>query len=76
VLAPMQVQAGVAPVEIGARKARALLAYLALRPGVAVPRETLAGLLWADRGDEHRRAYRAVSCRPQRAKADQQPVRL
>ncbi len=39
-----------------ARKARALLAYLALRKGERVPRETLAGLLWGEHGNEQARA--------------------
>lgn len=38
------------------RKARALLAYLALHPGRPVSRERLAGLLWGDRGEEQARA--------------------
>ncbi len=38
------------------RKARALLAYLALHPGKPVRRERLAGLLWGDRGEEQARA--------------------
>lgn len=38
------------------RKARALLAFLALHPGRAIGRERLAGLLWGDRGDEQARA--------------------
>ena len=37
------------------RKAQALLAYLALRPGVAHPRDKLAALLWADVPDERAR---------------------
>ena len=38
------------------RKARALLAYLVIRRGVAVPRETIMGLLWGERGDDQARA--------------------
>lgn len=38
------------------RKVRALLAYLALSPDVAWPRETLMALLWSDRGKEQARA--------------------
>lgn len=38
------------------RKARALLAYLALHPGKSVSRERIATLLWGDRGDEQARA--------------------
>jgi DNA-binding SARP family transcriptional activator/TolB-like protein len=37
------------------RKARALLAYLALNPDTAVPRERLCGLLWSERGEEQAR---------------------
>ena len=36
-------------------KAQALLAYLALPPGRAHPRDKLAALLWGDRGDEQAR---------------------
>ncbi|QYE33018.1 hypothetical protein KZX46_02450 (plasmid) [Polymorphobacter sp. PAMC 29334] len=43
------------PVTPGARKARALLAYLILT-GEPVPREWIAALLWSDRGDEQARA--------------------
>ena len=39
-------------IDIPARKGRALLAYLALRPGKPVPRNKLASLLWSDRGDK------------------------
>lgn len=38
------------------RRARALLAYLALEPEHAAPRERIAGLLWSDRGDSQARA--------------------
>jgi tetratricopeptide (TPR) repeat protein len=38
------------------RKARALLAYLALHPEKPVSREKLAGLLWGERGEEQARA--------------------
>lgn len=38
------------------KKARALLAYLILRRGVPVPRETILGLLWSERGDDQARA--------------------
>ncbi len=55
-LGPMQIDFGGETVTLAARKARALLAYLALRPGEAVPRETLVGLLWAERGEEQARA--------------------
>jgi DNA-binding SARP family transcriptional activator/TolB-like protein len=38
------------------RKARGLLAYLALNMGIAVPRERLMALLWSERGEEQARA--------------------
>src|SRR5688572_3170676 len=38
-----------------ARKAQALLAYLALRPGRAHAREALTGLLWSDTGERQAR---------------------
>ena len=37
------------------RKAQALLAYLALRPGEALCREKLMDLLWSDRGETQAR---------------------
>ncbi|HEY2048664.1 MAG TPA: BTAD domain-containing putative transcriptional regulator [Caulobacteraceae bacterium] len=43
-------------VPITNRRARALLAYLALEPEHAAPRERIAGLLWSDRGDPQARA--------------------
>ena len=41
--------------QLRGRKARALLAYLALHPGKAISRERLAGLLWGDRAEEQAR---------------------
>src|SRR5690606_18452705 len=38
------------------RKARAILAYLALAPNRTATREHLAGLLWSDRGNDQARA--------------------
>jgi DNA-binding SARP family transcriptional activator len=42
-------------VTLPTRKAQALLAYLAVRPDRTHPRDKLAGLLWADRGDAQAR---------------------
>lgn len=39
------------PLNISAKKARALLAAIALAPAGALPRERIAGLLWSDRGE-------------------------
>ena len=41
---------------ISAKKNRALLAVLALSPGMAATRERLAGLLWGGRPDEQARS--------------------
>ncbi|HSF02437.1 MAG TPA: BTAD domain-containing putative transcriptional regulator, partial [Solirubrobacterales bacterium] len=41
-----------APLPLPTRKAQALLAYLAVRPGQAHPRAKLATLLWGDAPDE------------------------
>ncbi|UTP40869.1 hypothetical protein M9M90_06725 [Phenylobacterium sp. LH3H17] len=38
------------------RKARALLAYMAMHPGRSIGRERLTGLLWGDRAEEQARA--------------------
>jgi len=43
-------------VAIAARKARALLGYLALREGIKVGRGVLTGLLWGDRSEGQARA--------------------
>jgi TolB-like protein/DNA-binding SARP family transcriptional activator len=55
-LGPVQVHAAGAEVAIAGRKSRALLAYLALRRGATIPRETLTGLLWGDRSEDQARA--------------------
>ena len=43
-------------IALPAKKARALLAYLALHSGRAVPRDKLAALFWGERGDPQARA--------------------
>jgi DNA-binding SARP family transcriptional activator len=43
-------------VPIVSRRARCILAYLALIPGHSAPRERLCGLLWSDRGESQARA--------------------
>jgi DNA-binding SARP family transcriptional activator/pimeloyl-ACP methyl ester carboxylesterase len=43
------------PLAIRRRKAQALLAHLALHPGLTRPRDSLAGLLWSGTTDEHAR---------------------
>ena len=44
-----------APCPLPTKKAQALLAYLALDPGRAHPRDALASLLWGDRPDAQAR---------------------
>jgi DNA-binding SARP family transcriptional activator len=46
---------GARPVDVPLKKARALLAYLALAPGRPHSREQLAALLWGDRVEAHAR---------------------
>ncbi|NNF24159.1 MAG: hypothetical protein HKN63_05050 [Rhodobacteraceae bacterium] len=55
-LGPFQLRVGGRTAELKARKARALLAYLAVRAGQDVSRETLMGLLWPDRASAQARA--------------------
>jgi TolB-like protein len=43
-------------VSLTGRKTKALLAYLALRPGEACPRDRLTALLWGDRGEQQARS--------------------
>lgn len=42
-------------VHLNTRKAQALFAYLAMRPGQAQPRDKIATLLWGDTGEEQAR---------------------
>ncbi len=42
-------------IHVTSKKARGLLAYLALKPNGCETRERLAGLLWSDRSEEHAR---------------------
>ncbi len=44
------------PLPLSTRKAAALLAVLALRPGAVLPRERLCGLLWSRSGPQQARA--------------------
>jgi len=55
-LGPVTILVGGKPVAVAAKKARALLGYLALREGAEVPRSTLTGLLWGERSEEQARA--------------------
>ncbi len=43
------------PLTFGTKKSKALLAYLALRPGMACTRDNLAALLWGDTADQQAR---------------------
>ena len=56
------------PRPLPARKAQALLAYLAIRAGRAHSRDSLTGLLWADAGDRQaRQSLRQTMVRLRRA---------
>jgi DNA-binding SARP family transcriptional activator/TolB-like protein len=55
-LGPMTVTLDGRSVAIAARKARALLGYLALREGSEIARGVLTGLLWGERGEGQARA--------------------
>jgi DNA-binding SARP family transcriptional activator len=54
-LGPIAVTNDGKPVAIAAKKARALLGYLALRQGAEIPRSVLTGLLWGERSEEQAR---------------------
>jgi len=63
-------QADARPRALPARKAQALLAYLAVRAGRAHARETLTGLLWGDVGERQaRQSLRQTMVRLRRALA-------
>src|SRR5262245_25558877 len=55
-LGPLRVEFQEQPIEIASRKARALLAFVALRHGANVPRGVLTALLWGDRSEAQARA--------------------
>jgi TolB-like protein/DNA-binding SARP family transcriptional activator len=55
-LGPMCVHINSGEAFLAARKSRALLAYLALKRGAPVPRQTLLGLLWGSRSEDQARA--------------------
>ena len=55
-LGPMWIQNAGGDVRLVGRKTQALLAYLASRLDTNVPRETLVGLFWGDRGEDQARA--------------------
>jgi DNA-binding SARP family transcriptional activator len=50
-----EVRLGSVPLGLPTKRAQALLAYLAVRPGQAHPRDKLAALLWGDRSDAQAR---------------------
>ena len=56
VLGPFSIVLDGAVRPTASKKGLSLLAYLARRPNVRVPRETIAGLLWADVNDKQARA--------------------
>lgn len=55
-LGPMQIRIGGIEMNALPKKTRALLAYLIIRRGVAIPRESLAGLFWGGRSEDQARA--------------------
>jgi DNA-binding SARP family transcriptional activator/TolB-like protein len=55
-LGPMQIRMDGIEIARLPRKTRALLAYLIVRRGVAIPRESIAGLLWGGRSEDQARA--------------------
>jgi DNA-binding SARP family transcriptional activator/tetratricopeptide (TPR) repeat protein len=65
------------PLPLTARKAQALLAYLAVRPGQAHPRDKLATLLWPDTSDDQaRQSLRVALVALRRALSSAEPAIL
>ena len=60
-LGPMRIQNSGGDVRLAGSKTRALLAYLASRLDTNVPRETLVGLFWGDRGEDQASAINSNS---------------
>lgn len=54
-LGPLALENEGQPVPLPSKKARALLGYLALREGTAVPRSVITGLLWGERSEAQAR---------------------
>ena len=64
-----------AAVDVGGAKQRALLAFLALNLGHAVPRDRLIGLFWADRFDDQaRQSLRQALTKVRRLGAADRPI--
>ncbi|MBX3577541.1 MAG: hypothetical protein KF723_10035 [Rhizobiaceae bacterium] len=59
-----------APLDLKSRKAAALIAYLALKPGRSETRERLAGLLWGENGETQARGSLRQCLRQIRIAAD------
>ena len=55
ILGEFGLRRGAEPVELRAKKAQALLAYVALAGGKSVARDTLAGLLWGEMSEDRAR---------------------
>jgi DNA-binding SARP family transcriptional activator/tetratricopeptide (TPR) repeat protein len=68
-----------APLDLPTKKAQALLAYLAVRPGQSHPRDKLAALLWGDKSDDQARGglrHALVGLRKALATADPPSLRI
>ena len=66
-----------APLNLPTKKAQALLAYLAVRPGQSHPRDKLAALLWGEKSDDQARGgLRHALVALRRALADADPPSL
>ena len=56
-LGQFKLQSGDIPIDLPSRPAQAVMAYLALNPGVSIRREALASLLWPDAAESNARSY-------------------